>query len=457
MIGQRGTHSARLYSDHRVMDHITRRIRKNLLNAFITGTLAILGARCGAQTCFYLEQLSVDPASPTPGDVITITVSGNLSNTASQIVSTSFSLSGNTLQIIMNAAFDGIGLDVLVPHEEQILIGNLAAGTYTILVNGTAVADLAPSPQHQFVVSGGTPSDCDSLEIISVHWGVFGTDRLVVTAANGSSDLFDYPGFVMLDMDGDTLAKETVNYFGIGVLPQEHLLEVVDGAVIDSNTLQGQLHLWSGSYAEQECQFEGTWDLCPTTACTVVVPYLVNLGDAIVAAEIPYSVLSADSLPLASGIFQITSLQQSDYETGVCLAPGEYTLQLAPITPVGGQLYCGMSADMMDFQRVQAFYQQGDAENILPFTVYAACIDGSNGVSGRDTPPAMIVTLEGDQLIATAPDGRPIGAYRLIEGLGRIVRTGVGPADRERIPMAGLPHGVYLFHAAGSAGIRVVY
>ncbi len=457
MIGQRGTRSARHWSNHRDMNHTTRRLQKTLLSTFMIAVLTLLSAGSEAQTYFYLEQITVDPASPTTTDAITITVSGNLSNTAAHIVSTSFSLSGNTLQIIVNAAFDGIGLDVLVPHEEQIPIGNLAAGTYTILVNGTAVADLAPSPQHQFVVSGGTPSDCDSLEILSVQWGVFGTDGLVVTAANGSSDLFDYPGFVMLDMDGDTLAKETVNYFGIGVLPQEHLLEVVDGAVIDGNTLQGQLHLWSGFYAEQECQFEGTWDLCPTTACTVVVPYLVNLGDAIVAAEIPYSVLSADGLPLASGTFQITSLQQSDYGTGVCLAPGEYTLQLAPITPVGGQLYYGMSADMLTFQREQAFYEQGGGLNTLPFTVYSSCIDGSNTVSEVAAPVGTVATVEGDQLIARNPGGRSIGAYQLIEGGGRTVRTGIGLADRERLSMAGLPHGVYLFRAAGSVGIRIVY
>ncbi|MBP7514788.1 MAG: hypothetical protein KA791_09595 [Flavobacteriales bacterium] len=439
------------------MNHITRRLQNNLLSTCVTAVLTLLGPRSEAQTYFYLEQITVDPASPTTTDAIMITVSGNLSNTAAHIVSTSFSLSGNTVQLIVNAAFDGIGLDVLVPHEEQIPIGNLAAGTYTILVNGTAVADLAPSPQHQFVVSGGTPSDCDSLEIISVHWGVFGTDRLVVTAANGSSDLFDYPGFVMLDMDGDTLAKETVNYFGIGVLPQEHLLEVVDGAVIDGNTLQGQLHLWSGFYAEQECQFEGTWELCPTTACTSVTPYLVNLGDAIVAAEIPYSVLDADGLPLATGTFQITSLQQSDYEPGVCLAPGEYSLQLAPITPVGGQLYHGMSADMMNFQREQAFYEQGGGQNTLPFTVYAACIDGSNGVSEGDAPAGTVVTLEGDQLIVMNPDGRPIGAYQLIDGGGRTVRSGVCLADRERLSMTGSPRGMYLFRAAGPVGLRIVY
>lgn len=38
---------------------------------------------------------------------------------------------------------------------------------------------------------------------------------IMLTVANGSSDLFDYPGFVLLDSEGDTLAKETVYYFGM--------------------------------------------------------------------------------------------------------------------------------------------------------------------------------------------------------------------------------------------------
>ncbi len=439
------------------MNHITRRLRSNLLGPFAIAALTLSGLRSEAQTYFYLEQITVDPASPTPSDAITITVSGNLSNTAAQIVGTSFSLSGNTVQITVNAAFDGIGLDMLVPHSEDLFIGNLAAGSYTIAINGAFVADMAPAPQHQFVVSGGTPSDCDSLEIISVHWGVFGPQRLVVTAANASSDLFDYPGFVMLDMDGDTLAKETVNYFGIGVLPQEHLLEVMDGAVIDGNTLQGQLHLWSGFYAEQECQFEGTWDLCPTVECTTVTPYLVNLGDAIVSAEIPYSVLDGDGLTMATGTFQITSLQQSDYEPGVCLAPGEYTLQLAQIAPVGGQLYYGTGAGMMNFQQQQDFYEQGGGENVLPFAVYGSCVDGSNAVSEGDAPTGTQVTVEGDQLVIATRDGRPIGAYQLIDSGGRTVRTGVGLADHERLPMTGSSHGMYLFRNAGSRGLRVIY
>jgi hypothetical protein len=48
------------------------------------------------------------------------------------------------------------------------------------------------------------------------------TNILHLEASNLSDDIFSYPGFVLYNTVGDTIAKETVNYFGIGWNYQSH-------------------------------------------------------------------------------------------------------------------------------------------------------------------------------------------------------------------------------------------
>lgn len=417
--------------------------------------LTSLGAH--AQTYFYLDQITVAPASPTTADAITLTVNGNLSSTVAFIVGTSFGINGNTVQLTVNAAAQGIGLDVLVPHSESIPIGNLAAGTYTILISGTAVADLAPSPQHQFVVSGGTPTDCDSLDIISARWGVFSNEQIVLTVANGSSDLFDYPGFVLLDGEGDTLAKETVNYFGISQGPQEHFLDILPGVVIDGNTVNGDLYLWSGFYTEQECQWAVNWDLCPAQECTTVMPYLWNLGDALITVSVPYTLENEDGLELSAGTFYLNINSQSVYGQEVCLPPGNYTLHLDQVGFVGGQLYYGMTTSMANSELVQESYVQGTAVNDKDFAVFGPCIDASNGIASHASGSGLSLSMDGDRWIVGALDKSPIGLFQLLDIHGRIMRTGIISTDRGGIDLAGLATGSYVFRSERLGSVRLIH
>ncbi len=65
-------------------------------------------------------------------------------------------------------------------------------------------------------------------------------------------EFFDYPGFILLDQNGDTIAKETVNYFGIGSNTQTHLLEKWQNLVLP---FEGELHLFSSFYDSLHCIF----------------------------------------------------------------------------------------------------------------------------------------------------------------------------------------------------------
>ena len=177
-----------------------------------------------AQTYFYIDEIVVQPQPANTADNISIDLVGNLSSGGAYIVSASAQVSGSVVTVNIVAADPG-GITVLVPHTETIAVGQLPAGTYTIVFNAVNVADFAPSPQHQFVVGAGGPTACDSLQIASVRWQAFTDTVIVVHVFNNSSTLFDYPNFVLFDENGDTLAVETVNFFGIAN-ESYHILQV---------------------------------------------------------------------------------------------------------------------------------------------------------------------------------------------------------------------------------------
>jgi hypothetical protein len=68
---------------------------------------------------------------------------------------------------------------------------------------------------------------CDSLVITCCAFDSLGANTVTIFVSNPSSVLFDYPGFVLLDASMDTIAKETVNYFGIGTNPQPHTMNII--------------------------------------------------------------------------------------------------------------------------------------------------------------------------------------------------------------------------------------
>lgn len=93
---------------------------------------------------------------------------------------------------------------------------------------------------------------CDSLVIQCCG---FGNDTLTIQVANPTSELFDYPGFILFNSNMDTIAKETVNYFGIGTWPQQHILQVVAPLELSFN---GYLNLYSWFYDSLSCSFPVT-------------------------------------------------------------------------------------------------------------------------------------------------------------------------------------------------------
>lgn len=93
---------------------------------------------------------------------------------------------------------------------------------------------------------------CDSLVIACCSFDSLGPNTITLLADNHSSELFDYPGFVLFDNNMDTIAKETVMYFGIGTGFQPHTLDIVAPLNLP---FTGKLNLYVLFYAEQTCSF----------------------------------------------------------------------------------------------------------------------------------------------------------------------------------------------------------
>jgi len=93
--------------------------------------------------------------------------------------------------------------------------------------------------------------DCDLVQIECCNFSV-NHDTLTIYASNRSSNIFSYPGFILLDDNMDTVAIETVNYYGIGVYPQPHKLEIVGPLILP---FEGFLELHTLFFEEYACTF----------------------------------------------------------------------------------------------------------------------------------------------------------------------------------------------------------
>jgi hypothetical protein len=423
------------------------------MRSTLLSCLLVLAVGAQAQTFYYINSIGTFPAAPTTADPVTLTLFGDLSASNSYIVSTGSNVIGNQVQLTVTAASQGIGLPVLVPQDESFSLGTLAAGTYTITINGSGIGDFAPAPEHQFTVTAGGGSPCDSLVLSPLSWHPFTDTALVLSAANSSSTLFDYPGFVLLDTQGDTLAQETVGYFGIGQGPQPHVLDVKPGAIIPQGSFIGQLELWTFFYQALGCVWTDTLNLCPPAPCAPLEITMANYGGAFVIGSFVYAITDENGNTVASGTLELDALNQQDLAPA-CLPPGNYTLSVVQPTPLGGQLVYGISAQPV--LGPQQPFVQGGATNSLNFSFHPSCSSGTNGIS--EAMPASdldVRSLQGSLLIICR-SGDALGAIAVLDAQGRLVATASSNTNTLTLGVPGAPPGLLLIQRTAPDGRRSV-
>jgi len=95
------------------------------------------------------------------------------------------------------------------------------------------------------------PDDCHFLNIDCCNINIF-SNTITLHASNQSTNIFSYPGFILFDNDMDTVAIETVNYYGIGNYFQPHSLNIVSPFTLP---FDGYLELHTLFYGSYECSF----------------------------------------------------------------------------------------------------------------------------------------------------------------------------------------------------------
>ena len=102
----------------------------------------------------------------------------------------------------------------------------------------------------------GQQFSCDSVQISSIQLSAV-NPTIEVVVKNSNFDIISYPGFIMFNSNGDTLAKESVNYFGIGWTYQLHELNIINPINLP---LSGYLELHALFYDTLVCTFPYTLD-----------------------------------------------------------------------------------------------------------------------------------------------------------------------------------------------------
>ena len=98
---------------------------------------------------------------------------------------------------------------------------------------------------------------CDSIILDSLRFDPNMNNFISIQATNlNTNDLVPYPGFILFNSNGDTIAKENVNYFGIGNFPQTHGMEIINHPA--SLPMTGYIELYSGFYDSLRCTFAVT-------------------------------------------------------------------------------------------------------------------------------------------------------------------------------------------------------
>lgn len=402
-----------------------------------------LAAFTHGQTFFYIDQIVVNPQPATTADNISIDLIGGLSSTGASVASASADVTGSIVTIGITAIDVG-GLTVIVPHTETLQLGQLAAGTYTIVINGAFVADFAPSPQHQFVVEGGG-SPCDSLVIESIRWHAFTDTAIVIHVFNNSTALFDYPNFTLFDGNGDTLAVETVNFFGIAG-ESWHILTVHPDATTPVDPFYGALQLYTDFSDSLACEWIPFIDLCPPAPCATIIPNMQNLGGALVIGEFNYAIMDADLNTLASGTLTMTSDMQFDADT-LCLPPGQYFMACYPVQPpTGGGPYFSVMAP--GWTAGPGLFVFEGLPVVTPFAFYEPCIDGTNTVAELDAPELSAIQM-GDVLRIQRSDGAPLGRLELFDGQGRLLLSTTATDSSLDLSLSGVNSGVVLVRTDG--------
>jgi hypothetical protein len=294
-------------------------------------------------------------------------------------------------------------------------------------------------------------SPCDLVYIDDIRYDAFSDSFLVVQVTNNSGDIFSYPGFILYHPNGDTLAAETVNFFGIGGTHAAPLR-------ILSNTANkiddGVLELWTGFYDSLACVFPVSESFCPDTGCHEFIFSLGNFGGAFTQGGFSYSITGQNGNVLVSESFFFNDTIQQ-YRDTVCLPNGSYTLGLATDNATGGQLYYTVEELVPNSwgAYISEFYPFGSPPLERSFSVFIKC-ETEVGVKSPVPQGAGAAITWNAEGIRAITEENPILEMAVFDPAGRLVGSLRGPA-KELFMSAGNLHGLFFVTLILENGARL--
>jgi hypothetical protein len=284
---------------------------------------------------------------------------------------------------------------------------------------------------------------CDELNFVSIGYSPF-TDTVIVVAVenNNATEIFDYPGFVLIHTNGDTVAREEVNYFGIGA-QSVHTLQVSLGAHNPIENFNGVLQLYSGFYDDFECEWQLNETLCTENECDSMILAFENYGGALVLGDFAWSLLDSTEAVLESGTFTMEAQGQS-WEKRMCLPKGMYSYTLEALgQPTGGSPT--MTASTSPWYLAPIIQQDFDwnAENVMeiPFYLHCALQEPPNGIDNAENDLEFKVLRSGGQTIIQHAEIIKSVAVFTVDG--RLV-TSLKPNHTQLVLPSTMNEGLYL-------------
>jgi hypothetical protein len=294
-------------------------------------------------------------------------------------------------------------------------------------------------------------SPCNDLNVLSIKYSAFTDTVVVVHLGNNSSELFSFPGFVLNNAAGDTVAREQPHLFGIGE-ESFHRLYVIPGVQDPLEDFQGSLELHTGFFYDTLwCEWAMNQSLCADEPCDSLIIGLENYGGGLVTGDFEWSVFDDTSNVVESGQFTMVASVQS-WRYGLCLSPGEYTYSLTALTsPSGGgptltanssRSYAspGLSAPLDWFN---------DPSGVLEIPFFTFCNESPNGILDQNIDselPSVFYNSDNRELVST----ETMSDVKIYSTLGVLVSS--IDASSKIIGIPSLPAGVYLVVASTLKG-----
>lgn len=259
---------------------------------------------------------------------------------------------------------------------------------------------------------------CSDLAIQSVQYSPFTDTLILVEVTNTGLDIFSYPGFVLISSEGDTLAQEVVNFFGIGET-SVHMLTVRPGVADPLQHFTGTLELYMDFFGTFACSWPIDQGLCASTPCEELTLGLDNWGGALVLGDFEWSLSDSTGNTVHSGTFTMTDNPQYWRHT-VCAAPGNYSYHLQALgEPSGGGPVMSVSSGEEFGAAAITQYFEWQGLNVMEVPFFLHCMDNATDVTATRQRNTLSVRHSGQ--MTTIQHGHYMHNIQLIGLDGRII------------------------------------